>query len=143
MTEHDFFNLLTNIDDKLIANAKSATGAPYDPFSDLPQKISPQRRSPWKSIAAAACLAVAVAGIAVLFAVIANKKAFVSPNSSMSEYPADAKYQYIGDFTDLELDSLGIASRARSYTFEDLAENSSAIVVGTFADDARQNVPLT
>ncbi len=144
MTEHDFFNLLTNIDDKLIANAKSATGAPYDPFSDLPQKISPQRRSPWKSIAAAAaCLTVAVVGIAVLCTVIANKKAFVSPNSSMSGYPADAKYQYIGDFSDLELNSLGIASRARSYTFEDLAEKSSAVVVGTFVDDARQNVPLT
>lgn len=144
MTEHDFFNMLTNIDDKLIANAKSATGAPYDPFSDLPQKISPRRRSPWKSIAAAAaCLAVAAVGIAVFFAVKANKVETVSPNDSVfKDYPTDAKYQYKGDFTDLELGGGAIVDRVYYHNFDELVKFSDLIVVGTFVDDARQTVPL-
>lgn len=150
MTEHDFFNMLTNIDDKLIANAKPATGAPYDPFSDLPQKISPQRRSPWKSIAAAAaCLAVVAVGIAVFFSLKSNKVETVSPSDSVPEgYPSDAKYQYIGDFTDLELvGAYGILDRLCFYSYEEqfdyLMDNSDVIVIGTFVDDARQNFPLT
>lgn len=66
MTDHEFFELLNDIDDKLVVNAKPAVDTSYDPFSDMPMKIKPVRRSFWKPFAAAAaCLAVIAVGLTV------------------------------------------------------------------------------
>lgn len=156
MTEHEFFNMLNNIDDDLLAGAKTTDGLSAEIFgNDKPVKIKPQRRPLWKSFAAAAaCLAVVGIAFGAVIAAKSHSGKTVDPNQTVSGsdpissdltndgYPERAKYKYEGDFSELELWSYGIVDRI-AYDFEMLAEESSLIVVGTFVDDARQNQPVT
>lgn len=144
MKTEELFNVIGEIDDDMITKAKSTVS------DTLSGQII--RRS-WKPFAAlAACLAVVIIGAAVIIGVNTHKNAIKSVDSGSNsgnseikaaEYPESAKYQYTGDFSELTPASYGIVDRMVFGYFDDLAKSSSLIVVGTFVDDARQDVPLT
>lgn len=144
MKTEEFFNVLADIDDDMITKAKSSV-------SDAVGGVVIRR--PWKPFAAAAaCLAVIIIGAAIFIGVNSREAAVKTVDSGgnsensgavSAEYPESAKYQYTGDFSELEPASYSMVDRTGFGYFDDLAKASSLIVVGTFVDDARQDVPLT
>lgn len=60
---------------------------------------------------------------------------------TFAEYPEEAKYQYTGDFSELELCNYAVVGRIPCLSLDELVDNSDLIVLGTFVDDARQNCP--
>lgn len=140
MTEHEFFKLLADVDEDLVIDAKAPADLYNDPFSDLPQKIRPVRRSPWKPLAAAAaCLAVIAVGLAVVFNIRGRNIDSVQLVPSAKEgYPQNAVYQYKGDFSELEIAQNGISDMEFVWDIESAVRNADLIVVGTFVDDAYQ-----
>lgn len=151
MTEHEFFKLLADVDEDLVIDAKAPADLYNDPFSDLPQKIKPVRRSPWKPFAAAAaCLTVIAVGLTVVLNIRGRQSKPPLKSNTWSNkvtaiaaatkgYPAAAVYQYKGDFSELEIAPTGVRDlfiweydKKPSFAWADL------IVVGTFVDDAYQ-----
>lgn len=135
----EFFDALGEIDEEMVTKAKSRI--------DDPIKVRVERVS-WRPFAAvAACLAVAVIGIAVFIGVNSRRDEIVKPDSGSgsvsAEYPESARYQYTGDFSELELNAYACVDRMVYTAFDELEKASDLIVVGTFVDNARQNVPLT
>ncbi len=148
MTEHEFFKLLSDIDEGMVVDAKAPADLHNDPFSELPQKIKPVRRSVWKPLAAAAaCLTVVAVVLAVVFNIRGRHIDSVQPALSAKEgYPSGAVYQYKGDFSELTLQTLPEDYRFRNDAYREIDRSLSdcdLVVVGTFVDDAYQNVPLT
>ncbi|MDE7229098.1 MAG: hypothetical protein K2N56_01335 [Oscillospiraceae bacterium] len=151
MTEHEFFKLLADVDEDLVIDAKAPADLYNDPFSDLPQKIKPVRRSSWKPLAAAAaCLAVIMVGLTVVLNIRGRQSEPPLESNTWSNkvitlaaaakgYPAAAAYQYKGDFSELKIAFTGAGDfliwendKKPSFAWADL------IVVGTFVDDAYQ-----
>lgn len=145
MRTDEFFDALGEIDEKLIINAKNT--------AEKPVKMSIERVS-WKPFATAAACLVVVAAAVVFFANIGKISEFVKDRRGtseatsgetgkiFSEYPESAKYQYTGDFSELELHEYAQVDREAYWSFDLLVQNSDLIVVGTFVDDARQSTPL-
>ncbi len=158
----DIIELFTDIDDDLIANAMPEDQRPIEMKADT-------RRFSWgKFAAAAACLAVVVVGGTFALKAVSGRGGLVySENAGSSDtdpanrpvsdsptvlpepagadhptdYPEEAKYQYTGDFSELELCPYVLIDREPYRSFDQLVEKSDLIVVGTFIDDARQNRP--
>ncbi len=66
----------------------------------------------------------------------------VVPEPANTGYPEFAKYQYTGDFSELELCQYDEAVPYEYQSVDDLWEHSDLVVVGTFVDDACQDRPL-
>lgn len=152
MTEHEFFEMLNDLDDKMVVNAKPSVDTSYDPFSDMPMKIKPVRRSFWKPFAAvAACLAVMAVGLAVFLNIRSRQgelpfssdtgSNIITPLDALANgYPKEAIYQYKGDFSELKI-TPGDYCKFWIYEGEDYQPSfagADLIVVGTFVDDAYQ-----
>ncbi len=142
---NDIIDLFTDIDDDLIANAMPEARRPVEARADT-------RRFSWgKFAAAAACLAVVVVGGVFALKAVSGRGGLVSSENSAdpsgstltktADYPEKAKYQYTGDFSELELYEYALVDRETYWSFDKLAANSDLIVLGTFVDDARQDCP--
>ncbi len=156
----DIIELFTDIDDDLIAGAMPEAQRPIEMKADT-------KRFSWgKFAAAAACLAVVVVGGAFALKAVSGRGGLVYsenagstdldpagsaasdpysptvlPEPAGAAYPMEAKYQYTGDFSELELCGYACEEREGYRSFDKLVEDSDLIVVGTFVDDARQNRP--
>lgn len=160
MKKEDLFNALSDIDEELIARAKTAE----EVFAE-PKQITVKKGFSWK-LPAAACAA--IAGIAATAAaVIINQNGglpfdpngtkpdveeTVEPDTSYADltgdvdipdvpdlYPYTALYEYKGDFSEVsaifpEIDIKGY------WDYSELADESDIVVMGTFMDNARQDV---
>lgn len=137
--KYDFVEAFSDIDDGLITDVF--------PEAQRPVELRPERRSlrfGWKKLAAAAaCLAVIAIVFAVVFNIRGRQSGFVPVSPVADGYPQEAKYRYEGDFTELKLGAFAMVDRMVYPTFDSLAQAADLIVVGTFVDDARQDVPLT
>jgi len=156
--KNDIIELFTDIDDDLIAGAMPEARRPVEVRADT-------RRFSWKKFAAAAaCLAAAAVGGTFALKAVSGRGGLVSSvnansadpagstvskptESVVSEpasagYPEIAKYQYTGDFSELELCQYAEADRLVYKSLDELVENSDLVVVGTFVDDAWQNRPI-
>lgn len=137
--KYDFVEAFSDIDDKLVTDVF--------PEAQTAVELRPERRSRrfgWKKLAAAAaCLAAVAVVFAVVFNIRGRQSGFVPVSPVADGYPKDAKYKYEGDFTELELGAYGIVDRVVYHDFDSLAQAADLIVVGTFVDDARQDVSLT
>ena len=150
---NDIIELFTDIDDDLISGAMPEAQKPIELRTDT-------SRFSWKKFAAAAaCLtAAAVGGTFALKALSGRGGIVFSENAggaasestgsvvlepANSGYPEDAKYQYTGDFSELELCNYAEVGRIPYLSYDELLGNSDLIVLGTFVDDARQNCPAS
>lgn len=148
---NDINELFTDIDDDLIAGAMPEAQRPVEMKADT-------RRFSWKAFAAAAaCLAVVMTGGAFALKAVSGRGGLVSSENANSDdlnpggstvsepagaaYPMEAKYQYTGDFSELELYEYALVDREAYWSFDKLVDNSDLIVLGTFVDDARQDCP--
>ncbi len=147
---NDIIELFTEIDDDLISSAMPEAQRPVELRVDT-------KRFSWKKFAAAAaCLtAAAVGGTFALKALSGNggiefgaagsvdseSTGSVVLEPANSGYPEEAKYQYTGDFSELELYDYAVVDRIPCLSFDELVDNSDLIVLGTFVDDARQDRP--
>lgn len=152
MRPEDIFEAFSDIDEELVAGAKHIEGGDSQVIVIEPMPL-------WKKIAglcaAAACLAVLVVGGVLGIKYFGGKNAVAPsvPDKSdgtsisqsdcsayaSSEYPAEAKYVYTGDYSELEPFKYGLADYGGYYdSLVSLEEQSDLIVIGEFTDDSHQ-----
>lgn len=155
MKREEFFEALSDIDENMVACAKSEEEAV------VPVMVTP-KKSLVKPICAGAACAVLTAGLITAVVINANRQpdSILNPNVTLggdrepdyktsitvlnkSRYPADMIYPYTGDYSNLEIkylcDEYPYACNGSNYkSYDELAADSSLIVVGTFIDDTSQ-----
>lgn len=150
MKREEFFEALSDIDEDLVAGAKC------DEASASPVIVTP-KKSLVKPICAGAACAVLTAGLVAAVALNAGGRpgSTVTPGTgeptyktsitavNTSRYP-EVLYPYTGDYSNLEIkylcDEYPLALSKQKYkSYDELAEDSSLIVVGTFIDNSNQS----
>lgn len=148
MKREEFFEALSDIDESLVAAAKDNEPAA------VPVMVTP-KRSFVKPVCAAAACAVLTAGLITVIAINANRRpSSVIPSDTQelgyktsvsvvntSRYPT-VVYPYTGDFSNIDIkhgcymcDSFPHYLNESHYKkYEELAEDSSLVVMGTFTD---------
>lgn len=149
MKSEDLFEALSDIDDKLIYEAKESENAGRIEEYAEPRQITVTRKKfPWKTACAAAAAIIGASAAAALFggtdiSILSERNPsestapFVTPASA--EYPGEAKYVYDGDFRGIDLFYLKQKVKTEFSDYLSLEKASDIIVSGTFADDARQS----
>lgn len=151
MKREEFFEALSDIDEGMVENAK-----PYEePVS--PITVTPKRSFVKPVCIAAACVALAAAVTAIAVKVTPPDSVFI-PNIpstqereykttinvvNKSSYPADTIYPYSGNYSNLEIKYIGdempnYPEESHYKLYEELAEDSSLVIMGTFTDDSYQ-----
>lgn len=163
MKKEELFKNMTDIDDDLIAASKSEGCEPIV----IHTNAEGRKKSGFKPIAAAAaCLA--LVGVGAFFAVDLFKNgvdsdppyesseasgqngsdqpsqtdnATVATEDITAKYPDIPLYQYLGDYSDLEVSVItGIDFVTFYNSYRDIALDSDLVVMGEFIGDARQDV---
>lgn len=152
MKREEFFEALSDIDEGMVENAK-----PYEePVA--PVTVTPKRSYLKPVCTAAACVALAAAVTAIAVSVTRRPSSVLPPNTptpqeqayktsitivNKSRYPASVIYPYTGDFSILQIKYIGdempnYPEESHYKRYEELAEKSSLVVMGTFIDDTCQ-----
>lgn len=148
MKREEFFEALSDIDENMVAAAKQNEEV------SAPVIVTPKKSYVKPICTAAACAALAAAITVAAVSVSRRPSSVISPNTqnqdyktsitviSTSSYP-DVTYPYTGDYSNLEIKYLcdefpAFYSESKFKNYEELAEYSSLIVMGTFIDDTNQ-----
>lgn len=148
MKREEFFEALSDIDENMVASANQSEEAL------APMIVTPKKTYVRPICTAAACIALAAAVIAAAVSMSLRPDSVISPNTqekgykttvnlvNMSRYP-DSLYLYTGDYSKLDMHYMGdnlpdFVSASKYKSYEELAEDSSLIVMGTFTDQSRQ-----
>ena len=152
MKREEFFEALSDIDEGMVENAK-----PYEePVA--PVTVTPKRSYLKPVCTAAACVALAAAVTAIAVSVTRRPSSVLPPNTPASQeqayktsitvvnksrYPASVIYPYTGDYSNLEIKYIGdempnYPEESHYKLYEELAKDSSLVVMGTFIDDTCQ-----
>lgn len=149
MKSEDLFEALSDIDDKLIYEAKESENAGrIEEYAEPLQITVTRKKFPWKTACAAAAAIIGVSAAAALFggtdiSILSERNPsestapFVTPASA--EYPGEAKYVYDGDFREIDLFYMKQKVKTEFSDYLSLEKASDIIVSGIFADDARQS----
>ena len=152
MKREEFFEALSDIDESMVENAK--------PFEEpvAPVTVTPKRSYLKPVCAAAACVALAAAVTAIAVSVTRRPSSVLPPIRPTSQeqayktsitvvnksrYPASVIYPYTGDCSILQIKYIGdempnYPEESHYKRYEELAEDSSLVVMGTFIDDTCQ-----
>ena len=133
MKAEDLFVALTDLDDKMVTEAKPTE-------TQKAVRLAPVKRSPWKALIAAAASVAVIGAAGVVYAnrgMIWNIVHSASDNTVKAPdiYPEMAAYQYKGDYTGLTSKINGMVEPTTVYdNFDDLLAASDLVVAGTFLD---------
>ncbi|MCM1053929.1 MAG: hypothetical protein NC394_00260 [Bacteroides sp.] len=142
MRSEDLFEILSDIDEDMICNAKENN----EDFCAEPLQITSVKKGfPWKTVCASAAVISAVVFAGAL--TFGGTDIVLPPHERIADpiklpysasFPEEAKYVYKGDFSELELMGPPDTDRLSYSLYDKLERHSDLVVCGAFTDDARQ-----